>query len=192
MFWDSNGRSVAGGPYYGDDEWTVIVVACPVGLRGPGGCWKSHPGCSSEGAAPESVTAYGNASPTWSHDWIPIDHEGINLILRQATRTPHPGTGWSTTSKRRYGHETKPPPTHGNAQFNKVPSPAHAGLVPTPCHRPAPASGLPRARGAGPALGINNSGFPAHVGLARCAGGLSRRVGLVALRWTLAMFSGAS
>ena len=47
----------------------------------------------------------GLAFEVHAHDWIPVDHEGIHLMLRPTKPAPTSNTGWSTASKRRrYGH----------------------------------------------------------------------------------------
>jgi CRISPR-associated protein Cas2 len=111
----------------------IVVAACPIGLRGhltrwlleiaPGvfvgkisarvreRMWDRVTDMVKTGRA---IMVYGAdneqglAFKVHAHDWIPVDHEGINLILRPATRdrSTSTKTGWSTTSKRRrYGHQ---------------------------------------------------------------------------------------
>lgn len=108
----------------------VVVAACPIGLRGhltrwlleiaPGifvgkisarvrdRVWDRVTDIVKTGRAIMVYSAdneQGLAFKVHAHEWIPVDHEGINLILRPATRDR--GTvakGWSTASKRRrYG-----------------------------------------------------------------------------------------
>lgn len=108
----------------------IVVAACPVGLRGhltrwlleiaPGvfvgkitgrvrdRVWDRVTDMVKTGRAIMVHSAdneQGLAFKVHAHDWIPIDHEGINLILRPAAdpnRTSK--TGWSNASKRRrYG-----------------------------------------------------------------------------------------
>jgi CRISPR-associated protein Cas2 len=115
----------------------IVVAACPVGLRGhltrwlleiaPGvfvgkittrvrdHLWLRVLDMVKTGRAIMVHTAdneQGLAFTTHEHNWIPVDHEGINLILRPAaTPDTHNAAskpakkGWSTASKRRrYGN----------------------------------------------------------------------------------------
>ena len=107
----------------------IVVAACPIGLRGhltrwlleisPGvfvgkisarvraRVWERVTEMVKTGRA---IMVYGTnneqglAFEVHGHEWIPVDHEGIHLMLRPnrpATRTK---SGWSTASKRRrYG-----------------------------------------------------------------------------------------
>lgn len=113
----------------------IVVAACPVGLRGHLTRWLLE---ISPGVFVGKVTArvrtlmwrrvvdmvkngraimvygadneQGLAFEVHSHDWIPVDFEGIHLMLRPATTSPgKPSpdrtTGWSNISKRRrYGN----------------------------------------------------------------------------------------
>ncbi|MGH3757661.1 type I-E CRISPR-associated endoribonuclease Cas2e [Actinophytocola sp.] len=107
---------------------TVIVfAACPVGLRGHLTRWllEISPGVfvgkisrrvrermwdrvTEMVKTGRAIMVYGAdneqglAFKVHAHDWIPIDYEGINLILRPAepSRTSR-DKGWSTASKRR-------------------------------------------------------------------------------------------
>lgn len=108
----------------------IVVAACPIGLRGhltrwlleiaPGvfvgkisarvrdRLWDRVTDMVKTGRAIMVHAAdneQGLAFTVHAHDWIPVDHEGINLILRPATRDRTAAkTGWSTASKRRrYG-----------------------------------------------------------------------------------------
>jgi CRISPR-associated protein Cas2 len=107
----------------------IVVAACPVGLRGhltrwlleiaPGvfvgkisarvrdRMWDRVTEMVKTGRAIMVHSAdneQGLAFKVHAHEWVPIDHEGINLILRPATTTRTTKTGWSTASKcRRYG-----------------------------------------------------------------------------------------
>jgi CRISPR-associated protein Cas2 len=112
----------------------IVVAACPVGLRGHLTRWLLE---ISPGVFVGKVTArvrtlmwqrvidmvkngraimvysadneQGLAFEVHAHEWIPVDFEGINLMLRPALPTrgepgPDRKTGWSNTSKRRrYG-----------------------------------------------------------------------------------------
>jgi CRISPR-associated protein Cas2 len=110
----------------------IVVAACPIGLRGhltrwlleiaPGifdgkisarvrdRVWQRVTEMVKTGRAIMVHSAdneQGLAFKVHAHDWIPVDFEGINLILRPADPDRGAGTdkGWSTASKRRrYGH----------------------------------------------------------------------------------------
>jgi CRISPR-associated protein Cas2 len=113
----------------------IVVAACPIGLRGHLTRWllEISPGVFvgkittrvrdllwlrvldmvKTGRAIMVYTAnneQGLAFQTHEHNWVPIDHEGINLMLRPAiashSNTTEPSAkGWSSASKRRrYGN----------------------------------------------------------------------------------------
>jgi CRISPR-associated protein Cas2 len=110
----------------------IVVAACPVGLRGhltrwlleiaPGvfvgkitarvreRMWERVTDMAKTGRAIMVHSAnneQGLAFKVHNHDWIPVDHEGINLILRPTIPTRSAKTGWSLASKRRrYGRPT--------------------------------------------------------------------------------------
>src|SRR5689334_18672157 len=109
----------------------IVVAACPVGLRGhltrwlleisPGVfvgkvtarvrtlMWRRVTDMVKNGRAIMVYNAdneQGLAFEVHAHDWLPVDFEGINLMLRPtspAERAPGPDrkTGWSNASKRR-------------------------------------------------------------------------------------------
>jgi CRISPR-associated protein Cas2 len=109
----------------------IVVAACPVGLRGhltrwlleiaPGvfvgkistrvrdRVWDRVTEMVKTGRAIMVYSAdneQGLAFKVHAHEWVPIDHEGINLILRPAASNHNRTgkTGWSNASKRRrYG-----------------------------------------------------------------------------------------
>ncbi|MFI7122183.1 type I-E CRISPR-associated endoribonuclease Cas2e [Amycolatopsis sp. NPDC049868] len=112
----------------------IVVTACPVGLRGHLTRWLLEISAGVfVGKANARVRALmwqrvtdmvktgraimvysadneqGLAFEVHAHDWIPVDFEGINLMLRpaprQATRDSDREAGWSNASKRRrYGN----------------------------------------------------------------------------------------
>lgn len=109
----------------------IVVAACPVGLRGHLTRWllEISPGVFvgkinsrvrdlmwirviemvKTGRAIMVYSADNEQGLEFSvhqHDWIPVDHEGINLMLRPAADAPAttPDTrkkGWSNASRRR-------------------------------------------------------------------------------------------
>ena len=109
----------------------IVVAACPIGLRGhltrwlleiaPGifvgkisarvrdRVWERVTEMVKTGRAIMVHSAdneQGLAFKVHAHDWIPVDYEGINLILRPADsdRATDTDKGWSAASKRRrYG-----------------------------------------------------------------------------------------
>jgi CRISPR-associated protein Cas2 len=107
----------------------IVVTACPIGLRGHLTRWLLE---ISPGVFVGKVSArvrrlmwdrviemvksgraimvfganneQGLAFDVHDHDWVPVDFEGINLMLRPAPaseRNPTRKTGWSNASKRR-------------------------------------------------------------------------------------------
>jgi CRISPR-associated protein Cas2 len=112
----------------------IVLAACPVGLRGhltrwlleisPGvfvgrinsrvrsQVWNRVTEMVKTGRAimvHNADNEQGLAFQVHAHDWVPVDFEGISLMLRPDTRTDPAPTGWSNASKRRrYGHR---PPT---------------------------------------------------------------------------------
>ena len=113
----------------------IVLAACPVGLRGHLTRWllEISPGVFvgkintrvrtqvwirvtemvKTGRAIMVHTAdneQGLAFKVHAHDWIPVDFEGISLMLCPDTRTTPIPTGWSNASKRhRYANRR---PTH--------------------------------------------------------------------------------
>ncbi|GLZ38731.1 type I-E CRISPR-associated endoribonuclease Cas2e [Actinokineospora sp. NBRC 105648] len=109
----------------------IVVAACPVGLRGhltrwlleiaPGVfvgnisarvrhlMWQRVTDMVKTGRAimvHKADNEQGLDFQVHSHEWIPVDREGIHLMLRPSAdhRTTHTPTGWSNASKRRrYG-----------------------------------------------------------------------------------------
>ncbi|WP_436501680.1 type I-E CRISPR-associated endoribonuclease Cas2e [Actinokineospora sp. HUAS TT18] len=108
----------------------IVVAACPTGLRGhltrwlleiaPGVfvgkpthrvrtlMWQRVTDMVKTGRAIMVHTAdneQGLAFNVHNHTWTPVDHEGVNLILRpdasHTTSTTPPKTGWSAASQRR-------------------------------------------------------------------------------------------
>lgn len=104
----------------------IVVAACPVGLRGhltrwlleisPGVfvgkitkrvrtiAWQRVAEMVKTGRAIMVYTAnneQGLAFEVHAHDWVPVDFEGIQLMLRPTKPTRQPRTGWSTASRRR-------------------------------------------------------------------------------------------
>jgi CRISPR-associated protein Cas2 len=112
----------------------IVLAACPVGLRGhltrwlleisPGVfvgtvnvrvrslMWTRVTEMVKNGRAIMVHAAdneQGLAFKVHAHDWIPVDFEGINLILRPNTTHPTPTTtGWSNATKRRR-YANRPP-----------------------------------------------------------------------------------
>lgn len=110
----------------------IVVTACPVGLRGhltrwlleisPGVfigtitarvrtlVWARVTDMAKTGRAIMVFAAdneQGLDFAVHNHDWTPVDHEGLHLILRPNPNTPRPDqkTGWSNAAKRRrYGN----------------------------------------------------------------------------------------
>jgi len=114
----------------------IVVAACPIGLRGHLTRWllEISPGVFvgkvsarvrdlmwvrvvemvSSGRAIMVFSAnneQGLAFKVHEHSWVPVDHEGVNLMMRPAVteqegggRAPPRRAGWSTASnRRRYG-----------------------------------------------------------------------------------------
>ncbi|WP_030107131.1 type I-E CRISPR-associated endoribonuclease Cas2e [Actinoalloteichus caeruleus] len=114
----------------------VVVTACPVGLRGHLTRWllEISPGVFVGGITARvrtllwgrvqemvktgraimvynTDTEQGLAFEVHGHEWTPVDHEGVQLMLRPAQRkrsAPKQRAGWSTASRRRrYGRGQK-------------------------------------------------------------------------------------
>jgi CRISPR-associated protein Cas2 len=108
----------------------IVVAACPIGLRGHLTRWllEISPGVfvgkisarvrarmwdrvTDMVKTGRAIMVYGAdneqglAFKVHAHDWIPVNYEGINLILRPAKPEPDArNKGWSNASKRRkYG-----------------------------------------------------------------------------------------
>jgi CRISPR-associated protein Cas2 len=106
----------------------IVLTACPIGLRGHLTRWllEISPGVfvgkinskirsllwtrvTEMVKTGRAIMVYnadneqGLAFKVHAHEWIPIDFEGINLMLRpnDPNQTSPNKTGWSTTSKRR-------------------------------------------------------------------------------------------
>lgn len=112
----------------------IVLAACPVGLRGHltrwlleispgvfvgkinnrvrGHLWTRVTEMVKTGRAimvHNADNEQGLSFKVHAHDWIPVDFEGINLILRPNTNQPPTSqTGWSTASKRRR-YANRPP-----------------------------------------------------------------------------------
>jgi CRISPR-associated protein Cas2 len=111
----------------------IVVTACPVGLRGhltrwlmeisPGVfigkisarvralVWERVTEMAKTGRAIMVFAAdneQGLDFAVHGHDWIPVDYEGLHLMLRpnpETTTTSRKRTGWSNAAKRRrYGN----------------------------------------------------------------------------------------
>lgn len=109
----------------------IVIAACPIGLRGHLTRWllEISPGVFVGKINPRvralvwqrvtemvntgrAIMVYstnneqGLAFEVHGHEWIPVDFEGIHLMLRPNQRATPTKTGWSTPSRRRrYGRE---------------------------------------------------------------------------------------